>query len=506
MSLAAAGHAAAADGGSSNDWTVFGQNTHNTRHAAKEHRISPGNVAQLAPKWVFQTGGDVSANPAVKAGAVYVPDWAGNLYKIDAQTGAEVWARQVKDYVGLSSTVVVRTGPAIEGNTLLFGTQQGAYLVAVDARTGDLIWKTQLDGHFTAVITQSPVASGNRVYVGVASSEEGLAAFFPFVYDCCTFRGSVAAVDLQTGAILWKTFTAPPPPSAATPPSERYSGNGVWGSTPVVDLKRKSLYVTTGNNYNVPSTVKDCADSQPSLVAADVCLAPDNYVDAVIALDLDTGAVKWVRRLQGYDAWIVSCIFPPPPGAGAPCPVPTGPDYDFGSGPNLFTVKAGQGQPRDLLGAGQKSGVYWVLDPESGATVWSTQAGPGSTLGGIQWGSATDEERVYVAISNLPGPGSFVAMDAATGQILWQTADPLGWFDTGPVTVANGVVYAGSMDPQGHMYALDASTGAVLWSFASGGSVNGGAVVVDGTVYWGSGYSNLGLGTPNNKIYAFEVD
>jgi polyvinyl alcohol dehydrogenase (cytochrome) len=98
-------------------------------------------------------------------------------------------------------------------------------------------------------------------------------------------------------------------------------------------------------------------------------------------------------------------------------------------------------------------------------------------------------------------------MDQATGKILWQTPDPQGSFDIGFVSTANGVVYGGSVATTGtNMYALDAATGKILWSFASGGSVTGGAAIVDGSVYWGSGYCGtecFTAPTNNNKVYAF---
>jgi polyvinyl alcohol dehydrogenase (cytochrome) len=138
-----------------------------------------------------------------------------------------------------------------------------------------------------------------------------------------------------------------------------------------------------------------------------------------------------------------------------------------------------------------------------------------SSLGGIEWGSATDGTRIYVAIANLYGipyaagsAGSWAALNPATGAILWQTADPNGAIDIGPMTVANGVVYAGSMATDASkptMFALNATSGTPIWTFVTQESVNAGATIVNGTVYWGSGYSHLyPLGTGGNKIfYAF---
>jgi polyvinyl alcohol dehydrogenase (cytochrome) len=242
-------------------------------------------------------------------------------------------------------------------------------------------------------------------------------------------------------------------------------------------------------------------------------LVAGNHVDAVVALDLETGAVKWSNRLQGKDAWNAACAT----WRRRQCPDPEGPDYDFAQGPMLFTAPMPDG-PRPLLAAGQKSGVFWALDPGTGEVVWSTLVGPAGGMGGMQWGSATDGSRVYAAAANsfrrpftLPSGettrgGAWGALDAATGAVLWLTAVPRAGVATGPVTLANGVLYGGSMARRGdNMFALDAATGKLRWRFASGGSVNGGPAVVGGTVYWPSGYSKLGLGRGNDKLYAFEV-
>jgi polyvinyl alcohol dehydrogenase (cytochrome) len=493
------------------EWTMAGQNLSNTRNQAAELAIGPGSVAALKARWAFTTGGDVSATPAVAGGALYVPDWAGNLFKIDAATGSAVWTRRLADYTGLAKTLS-RTTPALANGVLYLGSYDGAYLLAVSAATGDLLWKTQLDAHRSATLTQSPVVFEQRVYAGVASQEELLAGLAPG-YRCCTFRGSVVAVDAASGNVVWRAYLAPD--NGGQPGG--YSGVAVWGTAPVVDAARGALYVTTGNNYELPAAVKECEKARrldPKLAS---CIAPEDRFDSVVALDLETGAVKWSTRLQGYDAWNVACELPGPP--RPKCPDPTGPDYDFAQGAMLFTA-AGDHGPRTLLGAGQKSGIFWALDPATGAVVWSTVVGPGGKTGGMEWGSATDGSRVYVAVTNsehqpytlVPSGkttkgGAWSALDAGTGAILWQTAAPgRRKLAMGPVSVANGVVYAGSMARSGdNMFALDAASGAILWRFDSGGSVNSGPAVVDGTMYWGSGYGRLGLGSPNDKLYAFDL-
>jgi polyvinyl alcohol dehydrogenase (cytochrome) len=481
-------------------WLYAGHDLHNTRNASSEELISPQTAPNLYVKWVFTAEGDVSATPAVGANAVYFPDWGGWLHKVDATTGARIWSRQISEYTGIAGSRS-RNTPALEDGKLYLGTLNGDFL-ALDARTGDLLWKTHPDSHPGAVITQSPIVHGNRVYVGIASYEESMAA--DPSYPCCTFRGNVVAMDKVTGAVAWRTFVMP----------QGYSGGGVWGSTLVLDRKRNSLYVTTGNNSNVPPAVRQCLVNATDDATAAACIAPDDYFDAMLSLDVSTGAIKWGRKLYPQDVFILTCLIRP-----EDCPPPGGPDYDFGQGAILFKVPGPDGHMRQLVGAGQKSGIYWALDPDTGATVWSTRVGPGGVGGGMMWGSAMADGRIYAANVNYDSLsytlqpsgqtsswGNFTAMNAATGQLLWQTPDPVvGAHDLAPVTTANGVVFGCSIDPLGHMYALDASTGAVLWTFVSGGSCNSGAAVADGTVYWGSGYSNFQVGTPNNKLYAFTV-
>jgi polyvinyl alcohol dehydrogenase (cytochrome) len=503
----------AESGDSRSEWPMFGQNEQNTANNDVERKISTSNVATLAPKWVATTGGDVSARAAVVGGAVYFPDFGGNLWALDADTGAVIWQHQLSDY-GLSAGTVSRTSPAVHGDSVYIGTQAGAYLLAINAKTGDLRWKTQLDSSTGAVLTGSPAVLDEVVYIGVSGvGQEAAAASNSF--ECCMFRGSAVAVSARTGVILWQTYMAPP----------GYSGVSVWGSNPVVDARRKTVFIGAGNNFTTPTTsaYANCILAGGTQKA---CLSPDDHVDSVVALDMNIGKVKWSQRLTDGDDWNVACggqghTTP----VGKNCPFPAGADFDFGSAPNEFSVRVPEARGhqdgrRDFIGAGQKSGMYSAFDPDTGDFLWGTQVGPGGTLGGIEWGSATDGERIYVAISNsshlqytagtgVGTAGSWSALDPTTGEILWQTPDPNGAVDTGPMTVANGVVYAPSMGAATastpNMFALDAKTGKVLWSFPSGGSVQAGAVVVDGTVYWGSGYGRLGFVAGQKKFYAFSL-
>ncbi|HEX3435396.1 MAG TPA: PQQ-binding-like beta-propeller repeat protein [Pseudacidobacterium sp.] len=481
-------------------WPTSGQNIYNTRSQPSEWAIRPANVNTLTAKWVFTTGSDVSATPTVVGDAVYFPDWNGNLFAVNKHNGSLLWSHSIADYDGVAGALS-RVSPAVDGDQLIFGdilslsqTHAGANVISVDRHTGALRWITQVDSHPAAIITGSPVVFNGVVYIGISSREEALA--LNASYPCCSFRGSVVALDAWTGKLLWKTYDMPDNGGQIN----QYSGGAIW-QPPAIDPRRGLLYVGTGNNYTVPADVEACQNATPTAN----CTAPNDYFDAALALDLRTGKIRWAKKLQSFDTWTVACLRPS--STNPNCPVPDSPDYDLsGSGPNVVG---------GIVGFSQKSGIYWALNPENGNIVWSTPVGPGGSGGGIQWGTATDDKRIYVAIGNtdhhlytlVPSGqqitwGAWSALDVATGKILWQTADPTAAAtDAGAVSVANGVMYAGSST--GKMYALDARTGKILWNFASGGTVIDGPSIVDGAVYWGSGYRRGGTG--NNKVYAFTL-
>jgi polyvinyl alcohol dehydrogenase (cytochrome) len=516
-------------------WPSFGQNVCNTRSTPVAGLLGPKTAAKLAVKWTYKAAGDVSATPAVVDGDVYVPDWGGMMSRINGLTGRPIWSISVGALIGAPipapaaapdagappadtpAPVVARDTPVVTADSVifglvfgsLFGAQAVAYVVSVDRFTGALKWATQVDAHPAAVITSSPLLENGKLYVGVSSGEESF-SLIPN-YPCCSFRGSVVSLDAITGKLLWKTYTIDDAAyfqaDGKTPSG--FSGAAVW-SSPALDRRRHSLYVTTGNNYTSPEGV--------------ATLPPGDRIESMIALDLDTGAVKWSQRMTEGDAFVIADLFLSPPGGG--------PDWDFGSGPNLFRTQIG-GKPQDVVGAGQKSGIYWAVDADTGSVLWKAPVGPGGHLGGIHWGTAVDAKHVYVGVNDETGApytlqgtgpksgattnvGSWAAIDPSTGVVQWQVANasmttplPGGASVNGPLSAANGVVFGGSMDPQGTMYAFDGATGAVLWSFASGATVYGGpAIGADGTVYWGNGYPNsarLQFGSPGGTLYAFRA-
>jgi polyvinyl alcohol dehydrogenase (cytochrome) len=489
----------------SGNWHAAGYDIGDTRNAAGEHIIGPGNASRLTTAWSITTPREVSDTPTDYDGVVYFTDEGGKLWAVAGDSGRVLWSDEVSGYTGFPAES--RTSPAVYGDELVLGDTSGpghgAYVFAVSRRTGRLLWRTQVDTHPAAIITSSPVLYRGVAYLGVSSDEEALAA--EPGYHCCTFRGSVVALNARTGRLLWKTYTVP----------TGYSGGAVWGSTPAIDPADNLVYVGTGNNYSAQ---------------AGVCIAPGqkacapppagDHVDSILALDVRTGAIQWFMPTLSSDVDTQACT------VRSMC----GPDFDFGSGPNLIRLPSG----RELLGIGQKSGVYWALNPKTGTVAWHTQVGPGSAFGGMLWGSATDGRHIYVAIGNVyskPYPitsatghtstisgGSWAALDAATGKILWQVADPQQAADLGYVTTANGLVYAGSDAATGNdMYVLDAATGTILWRFASGAPVASGAAIAGGSVYWGSGYALLATRCPNGtgaikackgsggKMYAFRL-
>lgn len=547
-------------------WASWGGNLENTHVGINSPAITPESVADLKVKWQYKTHGDVSAIPLVTERHVYFPDWgpgffaplAGGsyLHAIERETGKNVWSHSVFKYSKNILNSLARSSFAISGDLMVFGDNRGvvdsllsingskgAAVYALNRYTGELVWKTRVDENMLSIVTQSPVIHKGKVYVGTSSNEEASARI---TNDCCSFRGSMLALDLATGTILWRTYMTP-----KSQEKDGFTGNAVWGSQPAIDVKRNAVYIATGNNYTLPKVMEDCIKQFKGKPKAqqtecyDRLDSSENYASSVLALDLDTGAIKWARKLQNFGAWTYACdtklLAPGLPAKAKNCEDLDSLDFDFGQAPMLVRTKIG-GVNKDIVAVGQKSGVFWAFDPDQGGeTLWSAAVGPGGVLGGMEFGSASDGERIYVGITNFEhneyeiaaGPlkgkkvngGSWTALDAATGTILWQTPDPSsekslkgfhfhasfgaflgdGFFATakGPMTVNQGVVFAGSMDRKGNMYAFDARDGRILWNFESGGSVMSAPAIVDNVLYWGSGYSKTGFSS--NKLYAFSL-
>lgn len=493
------------------DWPNHGGNLLNTRYVADDSSLlTSDNVASLQNNWIFQTQSFVMATPSIRGSKVYFPANDGYLYSVSKNSGVLAWKKLISEGTGLAGDIA-KVAPVLSGNTLIYGSQRSGQIVAVKSTDGTKLWSTLLDPHPASIITMSGTVYGNYYYVGTSSAEEYYAGFEG--YPCCYFVGGMYRVHLQTGEVDWsfKTIAAGVPVGPGL-----YSGVAVWGSSPVIDVARNSVYFATGNPYQVPQSVSDCILADPE---SDSCIDEGVYFNSVIALDLDTGAYKWHRRLSDYDAFNIACFF-----AGPNCPSSPGEDYDFGMAPTLVQREAG-----DLLLISQKSGGSFALNPDTGAIVWGVQVGPGGAIGGAMWGAPTDGELYFVGNANsnhLPysmiAPASTVhygggwsALNVSTGEIEWQVADPAAlstdfysYFTSGgvaPGTLVNDLYIVGSSAPNGYLYIFNKYTGELLWSFATGGSVNGGASVSGNCIYIGSGASQFGnpYWTGNNKVFSF---
>lgn len=473
-------------------WTGWSPSPTNTRfQSAAAAGLTAAQVPQLTLTWAFGFP-DASiawAPVTVAGGRVFVGSQNGTVYALDAASGCIHWA--------ISAQGGVRTAVVVDGDRLYFG-DTAATVYALDAATGQTRWTQRIEDHPLARITGSPALHDGRLYVPVSSYEESQGA--DPSYACCTFRGSVSALDARTGKVVWKRSMIPEPPlrrgtSTAGEPLWGPAGSAIW-SPPTVDAGRGRLYVATGNAYSAPAHAS---------------------TNAVVALDLKTGVVRWTRQVTPGDVYLTGCR------AGNPnCPETNGPDLDFGSAPML--TRAGG---RDLIVIGQKSGVGYALDPDrDGVVVWQYRAGAGGVLGGIEWGAAADATHAYFAVSDItqPAPGGLHAVHLTSGERAWFAAPrpPLcsgrgcTAAQSAPVTAIAGAIFSGSMD--GGLRAFSAADGSMLWEFdtnrdfstvngvaARGGSIGGaGPVVAGGRVFVSSGYGAFG-GRPGNVLLAFGV-
>jgi polyvinyl alcohol dehydrogenase (cytochrome) len=479
-------------------WNGWGADTSNARYQPKPG-MTAADVPKLKLKWAFGYRGGTQAygNPSIVAGRVFVGSDNGTVYALDAGTGCIYWSFKADGGVRSAPSV----GRAGNRDAVYFGDLK-ANVFALDAVTGQQIWKTQVDPHAFARVTGAPTLADGKLYVPVSSVEEVPAA--QATYECCTFRGSVVALDAATGNQIWKTYTIQEAPQQL---GKNSKGTPLWGpagaavwSAPTVDTRRGALYIGTGNSYTGPAVKTS---------------------DSLVAMDLKTGKILWWNQATSDDAFLVGCR----PG-NENCPKELGPDFDFGNAPILRSLPGG----KRIIVIGQKSGIVWGFDPDNaGKVVWQFKAGKGGALGGIEWGSAADEQAAYVPVSDvLAAPneaGGLFALKLATGEKIWSTPAPKLECNSGrgctgaqsaPVSVIPGVVFSGSVD--GHMRAYSTVDGSIIWDFntarefdtvnhvpAKGGSIDSaGPVIADGLLLTNSGYA-LWRGLPGNVLLAFSA-
>jgi polyvinyl alcohol dehydrogenase (cytochrome) len=484
-----------------NGWNGWGVDLVNTRMQTTEAAgLRAEDVPKLKVKWAFgfPSASTVFAQPTIVGGRLFFGSGNGTIYSLDARAGCVYWTFHAASAVRSAITIA----PFGSGQYAAYFGDGKTTVYAVNAQTGELLWKTRIDDHNLAGITGAPKIYNGRVYVGVRSGSEEMLAANP-KYECCTFRGSLASLDATTGKQLWKTYTIPDPPSVTGKNSAGTgmhgpSGAAIW-SSPTIDVKRKAVYVGTGNNYSDP---------------------PTRYSDAVLAFDLETGSLRWSKQMNP-DVWNFGCS----QSGKVNCPENPNGDTDIGTSPILRTLPGG----KEILLVGQKSGFVYGIDPDHrGEIVWKLQIGKGSALGGVMWGMAADADNVYVPLSDIiPGPGGgLFALKIATGEKVWYAAPVApackevkgcSSAQMAPATLLAGVVFSGSMD--GHLRAYSTKDGAVVWDLdtlhdfetvngvkAHGGSLSAtGPTIAGGMMFVDSGYSQLG-GMGGNVLLALTVD
>jgi polyvinyl alcohol dehydrogenase (cytochrome) len=378
-------------------WNGWGSTVANARFQPTGG-VAATDIPKLKLKWAFGFPNTTRsrAQPTIAGGRVFVANESGFVYSLDAASGCLHWSFKAESDVRSAVSI----GPVKRADGARYAVyfadgRSNAY--AVDAETGRVLWTRKVEDHASSRITGSPTLHDGRLYVpttGVAEENSvGQAA-----YECCTFRGSVSALDASTGEPIWKTYTiqeAPKPRGKSTTGAQLWgpAGGGIW-SSPTIDVARRAIYVATGNGYADP---------------------PQNTTDAVIAMDMATGKVRWVSQVLPKDNWGMGCG-----GRGNPsCPETVGPDYDFSASPAIATLANG----RNLLVIPQKAGLGYALDPDKdGAIVWQYRFGRGSGIGGV-WGAAVDGQNAYFATGdfNTPAPGGMHAVRLEDGQRVWNT-------------------------------------------------------------------------------------
>jgi polyvinyl alcohol dehydrogenase (cytochrome) len=489
-------------------WNGWGNGITNTRYApAATGGVTAPMLPRMKLKWAFGFPGVSSARsqPAVLGNRVFVGSESGDIFALDAKTGCTHWSYHAQ--AGIRTALSIgpykpANGPA---GFAVFFADGTASAYAVDATTGKEIWTRKVDPHPYAKATGSVTVHDGRVYVPLAGvGEEGQGGGGS--YECCTFRGSVTALNANTGAVIWKSYTIAEEPKVRGQNPRGItawgpSGGGIWAA-PTVDVKRKAIYVATGNGYTEPAVLT---------------------TDAVLAFDMNTGKLLWSQQPLANDIWVGGCR-PTNPPDNPNCPEKLGPDLDFSASPML--VKKPNGQ--DIILIQQKSGMVYAFDPDKkGEKVWEYRSSPGGGMGG-QWGGAADDRQAYFSVNGTAGktPGGIRAVRIDTGAEVWskEASERLCGTERGcsqaqgaAVSALPGIVLSGSMD--GGLRAYAADDGTLVWSFdtnkefetvngvkARGGAMDGpGAAVANGMIFINSGYVSL-IGRPGNVLLAFGVD
>jgi polyvinyl alcohol dehydrogenase (cytochrome) len=480
-------------------WNGWGNDARNTRYQpAAAAGISADQVPRLKLKWSFgfPKGLQNYGQPTIFAGRVFVASDNGYIYSLDAVTGCVYWSYLAQTSVRTAVVVGPIKGHGSARYAAYFGDGR-ANAYAVDAETGQGLWKVQADDQISAHFTAAPTLYAGRLYAPISGGEEALS--IDLLYPCCRFRGALVALDADSGKQIWKSYVIPETPKPTRKNSKgtqlyAAAGGAIWGS-PAVDAQRHAVYVGTGDAYTEP--------------------APPT-TDAILAFDMDTGKMLWKFQDTKNDAWMLGCG---PSFRAEPCPKDLGPDWDYAASPMLRDLPNG----RQVLIVAAKSGNVFGLDPDKkGAPVWKTalaEKKPGAA-GLIVFGGAADQQASYFGLNLV---GGMVALDLGTGERRWFTplapaetpGEPARPGQSAAATAIPGVVFSGAWD--GRLRAFSTQDGRIVWDYntvqqyttvngvaAKGGSMGApGPAVAGGMLFVGTGYIGVMGGMPGNALLAF---
>jgi hypothetical protein len=532
---------AAAASGPSPTWSGWGGNSFNNRWA-NTYDITTANIATLARRCYLTYEFGVSATPVIAGSTVYYPTWNGSFVALDYTTCTVQWTLNVTRLIHAYGPLtpqqvravyqVSRTSPQIDGDVLFFGTQAHALVVAVDRHTGAVLDTLQINAHPLAVITMSPTLYQGTLFVGTSSYEEPAPLFFPD-YQCCTFIGNAAAVSFSRGKLVlrWSVATLPPPPPPPRNTSEFipwWSGAGIWGSQPSISPALGIVFFGTGNVYSFPPDYAHCSAENTT---SDACLPRGVNQESILALDIATGKARWVRRLNRMDAWNGACTTTPIDGENCPA-IPPGTDSDFGMAPSFVPTRV-SGLEEDVVVVGQKNGVIYMFRAADGGIVYARNVvtsgegggvGPG---GGISWGVAVDDERVYFTLPYSSFAGGFNVSSSVYGALAlrsgaeeWRTLANLRSNSialTAPTVAGDLVLYprTGVMTGDGTnsdwdnsiggLVAIEKSTGKIVYEMDVDTNFQGGIAVQGRYVLFGTGYRNGQAYLGNGSLWVLEA-
>jgi len=477
------------------DWPLPNKDYENSR-STFDSQISSSNVANLNIAWSFpipgiSAYGAAASNPIIVGDKVYLQDLSCNVFCLNLQTGEIIWAKLYN-----VSEVVGPNGPAV-GSGKVFVASNLYNITALDVVTGDEIWSTRLSDVPTTGIDIQPVVYDGLVYVSTVPGTGD-------VFYAPGGIGVIYALDAETGQVIWSFSTVDSDDLWGHP--EVNSGGGAW-YPPAVDVQTGLTFWGIGNPAPFPGTEEwPSGSSRPGL---------NLYTDSILALDHLTGELVWFRQVLPHDLF----------------------DHDFQISPILAELNVSGSAQSVVFGAGKLGKVY-AFNRSTGEIIWSTVVGrydetaqldvlPNETtriypgiLGGVETPMAYSNGNLYVPVVNMftdwtptslnsstidfaNATGELLALDAATGKILW-----IRHFDSmilGGATVVNDLVFTAEYD--GTIYALEADSGEELFTYQAPAGINAWPAVAGDFIIWPAGDGDapslialkLGLGSKNQS-------